>query len=300
MDGVLLIDKPPGPTSHDAVARLRRTSGERRIGHTGTLDPRASGLLVLVLGNATRLATFFSGHDKGYDALVQLGSTTDTDDADGTVLTRWDGPLPDAAAVDAATAGFVGTFLQMPPQHSAKHVDGVKAYELARRDRTANLKAVEVTVKALRRTSCEAGRVGLQLAATSGFYVRSLARNLGEQLGCGAHLAELRRTRVGPFLVDQAMALDEAERAGPALADRVILSADALSDWPSATVNEAGLARVLHGNPLSPMHVSGRWPVVATAALAGPVRVRILAPGGRLAAVAEARGAALHPVVVLM
>jgi tRNA pseudouridine55 synthase len=303
MNGVLLIDKPSGPTSHDAVARLRKTSGERRIGHTGTLDPLASGLLVLVLGQATRLATFLSGHDKSYEAVIQLGATTDTDDARGVVTDTWTGVLPGMEAIDEAIGGFAGTYLQMPPQHSAKRVDGVKAYELARRDKAVDLKAVEVSVKALERTSLAGNRVGLRLTATSGFYVRSLARNLGERLGCGAHLAALRRTSVGPFLVEDAQPLEDAERAGPSLEARVIPAALALPDWPSATVNEAGLTRALHGNPLGPVHLSspwGRWPVEADARKTEPIRVRILNAGGALVAVAEARGAALHPVVVLM
>jgi tRNA pseudouridine55 synthase len=303
MNGVLLIDKPSGPTSHDAVARLRKTSGERRIGHTGTLDPLASGLLVLVLGQATRLATFLSGHDKSYEAIIQLGTTTDTDDARGVVTDTWSGALPGVEAIDTAIGGFAGTYLQMPPQHSAKRVDGVKAYELARRDKPVDLKAVEVSVKALERTSLDGNRVGLRLTATSGFYVRSLARNLGEQLGCGAHLAALRRTSVGPFLVQDAQPLQDAERAGSGIEAHVIPAAQALPDWPSATVNEAGMTRALHGNPLSPLHLTspwGRWPATSDDGGTRPIRVRILDAAGGLVALAEARGAALHPVVVLM
>jgi tRNA pseudouridine55 synthase len=297
MDGILLVDKPVGPTSHDAVARLRRTTGERRIGHTGTLDPRASGLLVLVLGQATRLATFLSGCDKTYDAVIHLGITTETDDAEGAPRGTWAGPLPGGAEIDAALAAFRGTFAQQPPRHSAKKIAGQRAYDLARRDQVVELKAVPVTVRTLDRTSLAGARLGLHLTATSGFYVRSLARDLGERLGCGAHLAGLRRTRVGPFTIDRALGLDEAERAGRDLASRVIPPADALPDWPRVAATEAGLARVRHGNPIGPEHVVGPWPA------AGPggatAKARVVGPDGRLVAVADLRGGALHPAVVL-
>jgi tRNA pseudouridine55 synthase len=297
MDGVRLVDKPSGPTSHDVVARLRRVTGERAIGHTGTLDPRATGLLCLVIGKATRLASVLSGSDKTYEAVVRLGTVTSTDDADGDTLETFAGPLPDDAAVDAALHGFRGTFDQRPPIHSAKKVGGQKAYDLARRDQPVDLKAVPVTVSSLERTSREDDLVTLRVTATAGFYVRALARDLGVALGCGAHLHALRRTRVGRFAVADALSLAAAERIGPALLEHIMTPADALADLPAVTVTDAGLRRAVHGNPLGPEHLEGRSVPVAGQSLAG--RVRVLAADGHLVALAHSRGGALHPAVVL-
>jgi tRNA pseudouridine55 synthase len=331
MDGVLLIDKPSGPTSHDVVVRLRRTTGERGIGHTGTLDPLATGLMALVLGRATRLAPFLSSGDKTYDASIRLGVETDTDDSLGQVVGTASLSLPDDAAVMAALHEFRGAFEQTPPSHSAKKVDGEKAYDLARRDRPVALKPVPVTVRALELLGREGDRLAIRVSATAGFYVRALARDLGRRLGCGAHLDGLRRTRSGWFDLARALPLGEAERMGPDLAGFVIAPAEALPGLPSVEVNEAGLKRVSHGNDLAPEHLSPGWisaPSLFTAAGAPPPaavrasrdalwacrtedgavhpaadaparRVRVLASDGRLLAIAEPRRGALHPVLVL-
>jgi len=296
VDGVLLIDKPSGPTSHDVVARVRSVSGERSVGHTGTLDPRATGLLALVLGKATRLASVLSGSDKTYDATIRLGSTTDTDDADGSVIST-SGSRPDDPAIDAALEQFRGTFDQMPPNHSAKKIGGHKAYDLARRSEPVSLKTATVTVRALHRTGRTGDLISLVVSASAGFYVRALARDLGQALGCGAHLDSLRRTSVGRFDVAQALPLDAAERLGPDLAAHILSPADALVDFPSVTVNADGLRRVLHGNPLSPDHLQGR--ALPMAGSAPSMRVRVLADDGHLVALAASRGGALHPTVVL-
>jgi tRNA pseudouridine55 synthase len=295
MDGVLLIDKPSGPTSHDVVARLRRTSGERSIGHTGTLDPRATGLLPLVLGRATRLASLLTGADKTYEAAIRLGVATDTDDADGQPLGEPATALPDAAAIDAALDRFRGAFDQTPPSHSAKKVGGRKAYELARRAAPVELRPVRVTVRALDCTGREGDLVHVRVTATSGFYVRALARDLGRQLGCGAHLAGLRRTQSGAFDVDMAVPLDEAERLGADVAARLLAPADALPDLSAVRLTDSGLRRAVHGNPVGPEHLASRW--IPPATDARPVKV--LGPDGRLVALARSRGGALHPVVVL-
>lgn len=296
MDGVLLIDKPAGPTSHDVVLRLRRTSGERSIGHTGTLDPLATGLLPLVFGRATRLASLIGGADKTYDATIRLGVSTDTDDADGRALGAAAIDLPAEAAIDAALTHFTGTFEQVPPSHSAKRVDGHKAYDLARQSKPVDLKAVLVTVRALERRPSEHGLVRVRVTARSGFYVRALARDLGTRLGCGGHLQALRRVSSGAFDVADAVPLDEAERLGRALEARLLAPADALPDLPAVRLTEAGLKRALHGNPLGPEHLEGRW-IPPAGTTPGPVRV--LANDGRLVALAQSRGGALHPVVVL-
>ncbi len=295
MDGVLLLDKPAGPTSHDVVARLRRTSGERSIGHTGTLDPRATGLLPLVFGRATRLAAFLTGADKTYDATLRLGFATDTDDADGRVLDEPVSTLPSDAAIDEALGRCTGALEQTPPSHSAKKVGGRRAYELARRDEPVELKPVRVTVRSLERLERGGDRLRIRVTATAGFYVRALARDLGQALGCGAHLTALRRTHSGSFDVADAISLDEAERLGRDVADRLLSLADALPDLPAVRPNEAGMKRVLHGNPVGPEHLTGRWVPPAT----NPLPVRILAADGRLLALARSRGGALHPVVVL-
>jgi tRNA pseudouridine55 synthase len=294
MNGVLLIDKPSGPTSHDVVARLRRTTGERSIGHTGTLDPRATGLLVLVLGRATRLAPFLNTSDKSYDATIRLGVATDTDDADGRPIESPGAPLPDDEAIAAALDAFRGKFEQRPPAHSAKRVQGVKAYELARRAQQVDLKSVLVTVHSLEHATRRGDLVELRVTATAGFYVRALARDLGERLGCGAHLEALRRTRCGHLSLADAVPLEAAERLGEAISARVISPADALAELPAVELTAAGLKRAEHGNWLGPEHL------VRSAALASdPRKVRLIAAEGHLVGIAESRRGALHPVVVL-
>ena len=297
MDGVLLIDKPSGPTSHDVVARLRSVCGERSVGHTGTLDPRATGLLPIVLGKATRLASVLTSGDKTYEATIRLGVTTDTDDAEGRVTATSMDAMPDDAAIDAALEAFTGTFDQLPPIHSAKKIAGHKAYDLARKDEAVTLKPVQVTVKALERVSRSGDLVSVVVSATSGFYVRSLARDLGERLGCGAHLASLRRTRSGRFDLSMAIPLEVAERLGAAVAEHVIPPARALDDLAAVTLTGPGLRRAIHGNPLSPEHLRERSIPVVEGSSAK--RIRILSEDGRLVALANARGGTLHPVVVL-
>jgi tRNA pseudouridine55 synthase len=297
MDGVLLIDKPAGPTSHDVVARLRRVTGERSIGHTGTLDPLATGLLPLVLGRATRLSAHLTGGDKTYEAVVRLGFSTDTDDALGQSLGPPAAALPGDDEIAAALERFRGTIAQVPPAHSAKKVAGQRAYDMARKDAPLVLAPVTVTVSSLTSGPRDGDRLPVTITASAGFYVRALARDLGEALGCGAHLAELRRTRVGTFDVGDAIPLAEAERLGPAVVAHVLSPADALADLPAVTVTALGLRRALHGNPLSPEHLAGRSIPPAGEAATRPVR--ILDADGQLVALGHSRGGSLHPAVVL-
>lgn len=295
MTGILLIDKPGGITSHDAVARVRRLLDERRIGHAGTLDPMATGLLVLVLGQATRLASLLTGHDKTYDATVRLGQATTTDDAEGTPVGEAATTWPTDDEVAAALDGFRGTFAQRPPAHSAKKVGGARAYTLARQNKPVDLAPVDVTVHALTMNGREGADIRLRVRASAGFYVRSLARDLGVRLGCGAHLAALRRVGSGSFDVADAWTLSAAEAAGAeVVAGRLIEPAAALPDLPAVAVTAEGLRRVGHGQFLAPEHVEGPWAAEA----AGDRPVRILS-AGRLVALGRARGTALHPVVVL-
>ena len=292
MNGVLLIDKPGGITSHDVVARLRRVLQQPTVGHTGTLDPMATGLLVIVLGKATRLASLLSGHDKTYDATIRLGQATTTDDADGELVGDA-ASVPPATEVEAALDAFRGTYHQLPSSHSAKKVDGVRAYRLARANKPVNLTPVEVTVRELTSLGMSGADLRVRVQATAGFYVRALARDLGARLGCGAHLVALRRIQSGTFAVADAVSLADAELAGSALADRVIEPAAALPGLPAVELTELGLRRVQHGNSVGAEHLVGGLP-------AGDphLPVRILA-AGRLFALARRSDNTLHPVAVL-
>ena len=293
--GVLLIDKPQGPTSHDVVARLRRTSGERTIGHTGTLDPRATGLLPLVLGRATKIASLLSGGDKVYEAAVRLGFRTSTDDSEGTPLGEISRALPPDDEIRSALDAFVGEFEQVPPDHSAKKVEGQRAYALARRAIQPALKPVRVTVRRLEWLGRHDDIVRVRMTTGTGFYVRAFARDLGGRLGCGGHLEALRRVGSSGFHLKDAISLEEAEGLGHDIARYVIAPAEALPHLAAVRVTEGGLRRVTHGNPVGPEHLEGQA-LVRTDTTA---EVRILAPDGHLVALARAKGGALHPVVVL-
>lgn len=295
IDGVLVIDKPAGPTSHDVVARMRRVLGTKRIGHTGTLDPFATGVLPLVVGRATRLASFLSGDDKEYDAGVRLGLATET--YDGTRLSGEAVPAPpgiDREAIEAALDRFRGSFDQKPPPYSAKKIEGVPAYKLARTNRPVELRPVPVTVRELALVDYGHGLARIRVRATAGFYVRSLAHDLGRVLGCGAHLETLRRTRAGIFGLDASVPLPEAE-ADPERAAAAAVPLDRLlSDIPAVTLNQRGTWRAAHGNDVTAADVVGPFG-------APDGRRRLLDDTGQLLGIAETRpGGALHPVLVLV
>jgi tRNA pseudouridine55 synthase len=303
VNGVLVIDKPAGPTSHDVVARVRRAAGVRRIGHTGTLDPLASGVLPLVVGPATRLARFFSGADKAYDAWLRLGVATDTYDALGEVTART--PVPpggfaDRSGVERVLENFRGAFLQPPPPFSAKKVAGVRAYALARAAREVLLPPVPVVTRELTLLRLEPARLQLRIVCSAGFYVRALAQAIGALLGCGAHLEALRRTRSGEFDLSAAVPLEQAEEAGPAVAERLVPTSALLSGLPGVRLTERGLQRVTHGSPLGAADLAV-MPDAEALRMAGPDRpFRLLDGSGRLVALgAPGSGAILHPIVVL-
>jgi len=300
MDGLLVVDKPAGPTSHDVVARVRRALGERRVGHTGTLDPAATGVLALVLGRATRLAQFLSASSKSYEAVVRFGFATDTGDAQGRPL---DGPgsaaMPSRDAIAAALGEFRGTFLQQPPAFSAKKIGGKRSHKLARGRQTAApaLPApAQVTVHRLDILACEADRVRLALDCSAGFYVRSLAHDLGERLGAGAHLAALRRTRVGDFRVDGAIALEAIERNPAQAAAAVVPMAAMLPRLPEFTLTADGVRRAINGCELGPGD-GAQSPLVDPASA-----VRLLDGAGVLVGIARtgSRPGFLHPSVIVM
>ena len=300
MDGVLVIDKPAGPTSHDVVTVVRRALDEKRIGHTGTLDPLATGVLPLVVGRATRLARFLSGADKEYIAEVRLGAATSTFDADERQEAPVLAPVP-AGAVEAVAAlleEFRGTYLQSPPVFSAKKIGGTPAHRLARKGKPPEMTPVPVTVSTLEMVSHEGGLIRLRVVASSGFYVRSLAHDLGQRLGCGAHLENLRRVRAGEFTIEQAVPLEAVIEGAAAAAARLIPLERLLPGMPGVVLSARGVARAGHGNVLGVEDLLGS---PGTAGLpASTPRVRIVDEAGRLLGIAEPRdGDLLQPVVVL-
>jgi tRNA pseudouridine55 synthase len=206
VEGLLLVDKPAGMTSHDVVQCVRRIYGERSIGHLGTLDPFATGLLVLLLGRATRLATFIDTEPKVYEAVIKFGDETDTDDSTGTVIRS--GAAPAQAAIKAAVASLTGKVSQIPPAYSAKSVDGTRAYDAARRGEPLELRPVDVEVYSWDEIRFEDESVAATITCSGGTYIRSLARDLGRLTSSAAHLESLRRTRVGPFDVKAAPTLE--------------------------------------------------------------------------------------------
>lgn len=294
IDGVLVVNKPVGPTSHDIVACARRSLGTSRVGHTGTLDPNAGGVLPLVLGRATRLAQFLSGREKEYLATIRFGTSTDTYDALGTVV-RDLGRVPSRAEVESALAAFRGTFEQVPPPHSAKKVEGVRAYRRARSAAPVELKPVLVTVTRLELVDMDGAEARLNVECSAGFYVRSLAHDLGEALGAGALLAALTRTRAGAFGLEGTVDLQTlTERPEAALG--AVIPMDALLPEVSAVQLTAdGARRARHGQALGPSDTAGELPSERFAV------VRLTDPAGHLVGLAR-QGAVtgtLHPSVIV-
>ena len=311
MDGLLIVDKPSGPTSHDVVARVRRILRERRVGHTGTLDPFASGVLPLVIGRATRLARFLEGNKK-YDAVVRLGVETDTYDRLGEpVGGPSGGPWPDRAEVEAALAPFIGTFLQRPPAFSAKKIAGERSYDIARRARhqpEAGLAAapapVTVTTHEIDVLDLAGPEVRLRVHCSAGFYVRSLAHDLGNALGLGGHLTQLRRIEAAGVGVDLAIPLAELEAdAGATWSGALLPMDEMLRSLPCVVLTQVGLTNASRGRDLGPSDAREGFSAALQAALDTPSRhVRVIGPGGHLVAMAEAAKVAglLHPTVVLV
>lgn len=225
VEGVLVVDKPAGMTSHDVVDRVRRVAGTRRVGHTGTLDPAATGVLVVCLGRATRLVTALQAGTKTYAAVARLGTTTDSDDLDGEVLTTADTSGLDEQAVCSALSAFRGELDQVPPMVSAVRVDGERLHARARRGEVVDRPARRVTVESIlldRFTPGPAAEVAFLVSCSAGTYVRSLARDLGAALGVGGTLASLRRVSNGPFVADEAVTLDELESGPDRLGERLL------------------------------------------------------------------------------
>ena len=294
-DGVLVIDKPAGPTSFEVVQRVRRLLGEASAGHTGTLDPAATGVLAVCLGQALKLQQWLAEGDKAYEAVVAFGAATETEDAEGPVAERGDPSGLDAARVSAALPRFVGEIEQTPPMYSAVRVGGRRLHEAARRGVAVARPARRVRVHALEVLEFEPARDGLARARLGvrcgkGTYVRTLAADLGRALGVPAHLAALRRIQAGPFGIAAAIPLAEAEAlaasGGPEpLRARLVPPAEALAFLPAACLDASGVTDLGHGK------------AVALAAPEGMVRA--LDAEGRLVAVCRSDGRLLRPVRVL-
>jgi tRNA pseudouridine55 synthase len=296
MDGLLIVDKPEGLTSHDVVARARRILREKRVGHTGTLDPFATGVLVLLVGRATRLAQFLSGDAKAYDARIRLGHATDTGDLTGRPVERDAAESASACAsltreeAETALARLRGEIEQTPPMYSAKKIEGRRLYELARRGETVERKAVRVSVYEFEILSDEGGAwlranddgtcdVDARVVCSAGTYVRALAESFGELTGAGAHLAALRRTRAGDFLIEQAVTLERLQAlAEEGRADAALVSMKAaLSRLPSAHLSEREAESARHGAPVPLAEAVAGW--------ADGAHVSMLDGEGRLLAV---------------
>jgi tRNA pseudouridine55 synthase len=280
--GLVVVDKPAGMTSHDVVARVRRLAGTRKVGHAGTLDPMATGVLVLGLGPATRLLGHLLLTDKAYDATIRLGSTTTTDDAEGEVLATAPTDGLDEDSVRAVLAGMVGELDQVPSTVSAIKVGGRRAYTLARAGQPVQLAPRRVRIDAIDVHRVAFPDVEVSVRCSSGTYVRAIARDAGEALGVGGHLTALRRTAVGPFTLDRARTLEElAERL-----EVVALDDAARGCFPAVDLDEEQAAGVRHGRPLA-------------VRLPAPGPVAVFAPDGRFLALYEQRGDQARAVAVL-
>jgi tRNA pseudouridine55 synthase len=311
MDGVLVIDKPAGMTSHDVVARVRRTLSERRVGHTGTLDPFATGVLVVLVGRATRLAQFLSGAEKEYEAAIRLGYATDTGDVTGTRLPNFTTETQRHTEIhrediEGALASLRGEIEQTPPMYSAKKVGGRKLYELARRGEEIARQPVRVTISELTAMTHDGALLNenddgtqdlrVRVVCSAGTYIRTLAEDFGKQLGVGAHVAELRRTRAGEFAIKDAITLDRLnEEAQTGSLGELLISPDAaLSHLPAVELTLDDARRVGQGIDLSVESTeAAEW------VNGQPVRMRNAA--GQLIAVGlyDEERKIIHPQVVI-
>lgn len=277
MNGVLVVDKPKGPTSFDVVQMVRRALKVKKAGHTGTLDPMATGVLPVCLGDATRIVQVLTDGDKGYDATVKLGVTTDTLDAEGKTLLTRVVPTLTRDALEAVFAKFRGPQLQTPPMYSAIRKDGKRLYELARAGEEVEREARSVTVHALTLNDFSSDELKLSVGCSKGFFVRTLAADLGEALGCGAHLTALRRTQSGPFSIARAVPLAEiVEQGAAAVAGKLATLDESLAFLPEVKTTEAEASRVKHGG-------------VVEVARPDEAMVRVTAPTGEVLALAEVR-----------
>ena len=281
--GLLLVDKPQGLTSHDVVARTRKAAGTRKVGHAGTLDPMATGLLVLGLNSSTRLLTYLVGLDKEYFATIKLGESTDSDDADGTVVSTSSTSEVTDQLIEAGIAKLRGPISQVPSTVSAIKVDGKRAYALAREGEEVVLKPRAVTISAFELLSRDGDSLHVRVECSSGTYIRALARDLGADLGVGAHLTALRRTRIGPFAIDGAHELEGIDVAtgliSPAEAASTLFATVELSDQQALELTQGKRFDVdaPDGSPVAAVTASGRLVGLVTIA-SGRVRTLVNFP----------------------
>jgi tRNA pseudouridine55 synthase len=287
-NGVLIVDKPAGMTSHDVVARVRRLANERAVGHLGTLDPMATGVLPLVLGRMTRLAQFYLASEKSYEGDIRFGFATDTYDAEGEPTGP---PQPVGLTLDqvrAAAARFRGSIQQTPPPFSAKKIAGVPAYKLARKKKEVELNPIQVEIREFEILSLDGDRAAFRARVASGTYLRSVAHDLGQLLSVGAHLATLRRTRVGEFGLEEAHTLDELEQAED-VESLFVHPRRILPKFPSVSAPEESLARIRNGMAVNLPEMS-RAPLV-----------KVFAGQAELVCIASrVAGTLFHPKVVLL
>ena len=296
-NGVLVVDKPSGWTSHDVVNKARRLVGTRKVGHLGTLDPMATGVLPLLIERATRLAQFFGRAEKVYEGTVEFGYSTDTYDAEGKPVSD---PVPvslDPRRVEELLAPFRGRILQTPPAVSAKKVEGMRAYQLARKNIEVRLEPVEVEIHSLELLRCEGSEIDVRVRCSAGTYLRSIAHDLGQSFGTGAFLKKLRRTASGGFVLSMSRTLEELAELSSAdrMAEAIIPAADLLPEFPSEHVDAVTAAGIRQGRDfrVSPFRVP------STSSEASKY-VKALSPEGDLLAIGEARlPNVYHPILVL-
>ena len=291
MDGVLNINKPSGMTSHDVVQKVRWVLKEKRIGHTGTLDPMATGVLVLCVGKATRIAQYLEAGEKEYRATMRLGVTTDTLDAEGRVLETKTYAAPDERKLLDAIQGYTGSIMQRPPAYSAIKRAGVPSYKLAREGKAEPLAPRPVTIYRIDLTSYNDPLVSVTVHCSKGVYIRTLCADIGDALGMGAHVTELMRTRSGKFTLDRSITLEQLKERADAnqLAEVITSIDDAVDSFPVVPISEAEAERVLHGNQIS---------CPASVANSSTDLVRIHDQAGRILALARIQAGFLKPELV--
>ncbi|HYA16827.1 MAG TPA: tRNA pseudouridine(55) synthase TruB [Bryobacteraceae bacterium] len=288
LDGIVVVNKPEGWTSHDVVAKMRGIAGTRRVGHLGTLDPIATGVLPVMIGQATRLARFWERSEKTYEAKIRFGFATTTYDRAGEPVGPVTSPSISREELEAALESMRGEIEQVPPPVSAKKVKGVPAYKLARKNQAVELAPVKVTIFELNATEVASTWAKLRIRCSAGTYVRSIAHELGQRLGCGAHVEELVRTQAGPFRLDQAWTLDELQGH---VEEALVPAADLLPQFPPVYVDEETVSRIRQGRDftVSPFRVN-----------VGTAHVKAIDRAGKLVAIGKiALPHVYHPVIVL-
>ena len=302
ISGVLIIDKPAGLTSHDVVARARRLLGTRQVGHFGTLDPFATGVLPLSVGKATRFAQFYLKSRKAYEGTIRFGFSTDTYDATGKATSESVTPVLEQVALEKVLQGFTGRLMQAPPPFSAKRIGGKRAYELARQHQPVHLAPVEVEIYALELLAVEGDRIRFAVECSGGTYVRSLAHDIGQKLSCGAHLVGLRRTAVAEFTESRAVSLDDLAKAvHEGQLDTCLVRLEALlPECPELVVRGREEKNVRHGHKFQLAQTAAGRRDAASPRLPPISLLKILNPDHRLIAIARhISGGIYHPHLVL-